>query len=196
MSNHHPPDTPVSDILDRLRDCGQRQDRVSIKAAVGALRYRSYGPFLLLPALLGISPLGAIPGVPTALALITLLFAVQIVLGRDHIWMPDFVQDRTLRGDRLEGAVAKLRPVGRWLDRYFHVRMRNLTTDPFIRTAAAICVVLALPMPFLELVPFGAVFPLIAIAAFGLAMTLHDGLLMIAAGVLSITAIIGMGLLI
>jgi hypothetical protein len=151
---------------------------------------------LLLPALLGISPLGAIPGVPTGLALITLLFAAQIVLGRDHIWMPDFVQDRTLRGDRLEGAVAKLRPVGRWLDRYFHVRMRNLTTDPFIRAAAAICVVLALPMPFLELVPFGAVFPLIAIAAFGLAMTLHDGLLMIAAGVLSITAIIGMGLLI
>src|SRR5690606_36946996 len=53
------------------------------------------------------------------------------------------------------------------------------------RIAAAICILLALTVPPLELVPFATTAPMGAIAAFGLALFVRDGLLMIIAAALS-----------
>ena len=43
----------VTDILDRLVDVGDKNDSVSIGDIVGTFGSRSYGPVLLVPALLG-----------------------------------------------------------------------------------------------------------------------------------------------
>ena len=71
-------DTPknVCGILERLTEIGDEKDRASIGNIVEAFGSRSYGPVLLVPALIGISPVGGIPGVPTFLALTLLLIAV------------------------------------------------------------------------------------------------------------------------
>ena len=55
----------VEEVLDRLEMVG-RAKSVTIETMTEALGERSYGPFLLIPALLDISPLGSIPGVPSA----------------------------------------------------------------------------------------------------------------------------------
>lgn len=49
---------------------------------------RSYGPFLLVPALIEISPVGGIPGMPTVLAATIIPFAALMVFGRKYIWLP------------------------------------------------------------------------------------------------------------
>jgi hypothetical protein len=171
------------------RDSGSR---VTIGKLLDAFGHRSYGPFLLVPALVELSPIGGIPGVPTLLALIVVLFAAQMLAGRDHFWLPQFIQDRRIKVKRVEGAADKMHPVTERLDRWFGGRLRALTGKTALRAAAVCCILLALTVPPLELIPFASSIPMAAIAAFGLALIVHDGLLMLIAFLLT-TASIGAG---
>lgn len=186
----------VEDILDRLEQEGRDDDRATVGDVTGALGDRGFGPFLFVPALIEISPIGGVPGVPTLLALIIALFAVQILMGRDEMWLPGFLERRSVSGDKLAKSADKLRGVGRWLDRWFHGRLEALTTDKVARIAGIAVLLLCLTVPPLELVPFASTAPMAAIAAFGLAMTLRDGLLMALGFVLSIVAVgVGFGMI-
>ena len=93
----------VSEILDRLRDMGANahRDPVELGEAVEAFGKRSVGPFLLVPALIEVSPIGGIPAVPTLLAIIIALSAAQILFGRDHVWLPGFLERRHVKGDKV-----------------------------------------------------------------------------------------------
>lgn len=177
----------VNDILDRLAD-GSRGEEVSIGELTESLGHRSYGPFLIVPALIDISPIGAVPSLPTALAAIIILVSAQIVFGREHLWLPGFVTRRSVSSDRVRRSVDKVRPVARWTDRWFHGRLKGLTKGPFVRGAGLACALLALTVPPLEIVPLATTAPMGAIAMFGLALLVRDGLLMIAAYVLAIAS--------
>ena len=60
------------------------------------------------------------------------------------------------------------------------------------RRAAAVVVALCCTVPPLELIPFASSAPMLAIAAFGLAILVRDGLLMLVALALSALAV-GLG---
>ena len=171
-------DHAVEEILGSLAKRGDEQDRIAIGDAVETIGHRGYGPFLLLPALIEISPIGGIPGVPTLLALIIALFAAQIAAGREHMWLPGFILRLEVSGERARSAAERMRPVGRWLDRWFHGRFEALTRPAARRVAAATVILLCATVPPLELVPFASTAPMAAIALFGLAMMLRDGLVM------------------
>lgn len=186
----------VTDILDRMDDLAGRGDAVVLGDAVEALGNRSYGPFLIVPALLDIVPVGSIPGLPTVLAAIIILFSAQILLGRRHIWLPGFLARRSASARTVCKSTAKLRPLAARLDRWFHGRLPALTSGPFVRIAAAATILLALTVPPLELLPLATTAPMAAIIAFGLALLLRDGLLMIVALALAGAAVaLGTGLL-
>tara|TARA_R110001583_G_scaffold194956_1_gene367901 strand:+ start:63041 stop:63670 length:630 start_codon:yes stop_codon:yes gene_type:complete len=182
---------PVTGIIDKLVETGRVNGDVTLGEMAHAMRFRSYGPFLLVPGLVGVSPLGAIPGVPTFLAILIALFAAQMILGRRHIWLPEMIERRSITGAKLERAMEKMHPVGHWLDQHFHERWPGLLTHRTLRGAATICLLLVLPMPFFELVPFAAALPMAAVAGFGLAMTLRDGVVMMVAGGAALVAMIG-----
>lgn len=156
---------------------------------------RSHGPFLLVPALIEVSPIGGIPGLPTALAATIALFAAQLVIGRKHLWLPGFIARRKFKADKVRKGADKLRGVARFLDRWFHGRLPALTKGPFVRAAGVVVILLCLTVPPLELLPFASTAPMAAIAAFGLAMMVRDGVLMLAAFALSgVAAAVGAGL--
>lgn len=185
----------VNDILDRVVELANEEDRVSVGDVVEALGGRGFGPLLVVIPLIDISPIGGIPGLPTALALVIVLVAVQMALGRRHMWLPGFIRRRSLGSLRVKKAAASLRRVARVMDRWFHGRMPALTKGPFLRIAAVGVIALACTVPPLELLPFATTAPMLAIAAFGLAVTVRDGALMIGAIVLAGAAVaIGLGL--
>jgi hypothetical protein len=183
----------IEEILGDLERTADRQDHVSVGDVLDALGGRGYGPLLLIPALIEVSPIGGIPGVPTFLALLITAFAAQIAAGREHIWLPAFVQRLRISGDRLNAATKTIEPVAGWLDSRFRGRLERLAGTGARRIAAVICIVLCLTVPALELVPFASTAPMAAIAVFGLAMTFRDGLLMAAAFLVSAAAL-GTGL--
>jgi hypothetical protein len=192
------PDDPksVGDILDRIEELAKDDRDVSLGHVAEALGSRGFGPFLLIPALIDISPVGGIPGLPTLLGAIIALTAAQLLLGRKHLWLPDFLGRRSLSSEKTCKTIAKLRGLARFLDRWFHGRLPKFTQGPFVRVAAAICILLALTVPPLELLPFATTAPMAAIAAFGLALLVRDGLLMLIATALAAAAVAaGVGLL-
>lgn len=185
----------IGDILDRIEDLANREEKVSLGHVVEAMGHRSHGPFLLIPALIEMSPIGGIPALPTVLAAIIALVSVQILLGRKHLWLPGFLERRSIKADKAKKATAKMRRFARFMDRHFHGRLPRFTTGWFVRAAAIVCIVLACTVPPLELLPFASTAPMFAIACFGLAMLVRDGLLMVVAFGLSIAALgIGLGL--
>lgn len=185
----------IGDILDRIEAIAKKDDKVELGHVVGAMGHRSHGPFLLIPALIEMSPIGGIPGLPSVLAAIIILVAVQVLLGRKHLWLPGFLKRRSIKAEKACKATAKMRGFARFMDRWFHGRLPHFTSGWYVKAAAIVCILLACAVPPLELLPFASTAPMFAIASFGLAMLVRDGLLMIVAFVLSVAAVaIGLGL--
>jgi hypothetical protein len=178
----------MSGILKQLEKASNGQDNVSIGDVVEAFGHRSHAPFLIVPALIELTPIGGIPGVPTFLTLIIFIFAIQMAIGRPHLWLPDFLEKRSVSSERLEKSVDKLKPWGEKLDRWLHGGPDFFTGKFAIRIAAAICVLLTLTVPPLEVIPFASSAPMLTIAVFGFAMLFHNGYLMIAGYVVGVLA--------
>ncbi|HEU4819788.1 MAG TPA: exopolysaccharide biosynthesis protein [Qipengyuania sp.] len=179
----------VEEVLGELDELAAGQPRVCIGDVLDDFGKRSFGLFILIPPLIELSPIGGIPGVPTFLALIIGITAVQLFLGKDHVWMPQFIQQRAVSGRRLHRALMKLRGIAHWLDERSHGRLENLTQGVWTRVAAVAIVVLCCTVPPLEFIPFASSAPMLAIAAFGLAITVRDGALMLVALTLAAAAL-------
>ncbi len=166
-------------VFDDIAALGEKQEKVSLADMRDAVGQRGYGPFLFVPAILEVSPVGGIPGVPTLLGIIVAIFALQMLAGRKHFWIPGFLGRRSVNGDKLQKAVDKMRPVLRFLDRVIRPRLSWMTRKPFLQITAALCVLCAALAPPLELVPFASSLPFGAIALFGLGLTAHDGIVVV-----------------
>lgn len=167
------------DVIDQLAETGDRNDQVSLGDLQEAIGQRSFGPFLLVPAIIEASPIGGIPGLPTVLAIIVVLFAVQMLFGKQHFWLPRVIRNRSLEGDRLKRALEYVKPVARWNDKVIRTRFTWATREPFIHIVAGLCILLACTVPPLEAVPFASTAPFGTIGLFGLALIARDALLVL-----------------
>ena len=195
MSNTKGEPESVEEVLGDIDELTAKRDDVCIRDALDDFGGRSFGPFIMLPALLEITPVGGIPGVPTFLALIIAIVAVQLLLGREHIWMPDFIQNRSVGSKKLHKGVTKLRGVAHWLDEHSHGRLEKLTEGIWTKLAAVVVILLCCMVPPLEFLPFASSAPMLAIAAIGLALTVRDGVMMLIALALACAAVAGAGYL-
>ncbi|MFD2739701.1 exopolysaccharide biosynthesis protein [Sulfitobacter aestuarii] len=169
----------VRDVLDTLDRIAEEKRKVSIGDVTEALGGRGFGPLITLPALLVMTPLGGIPLVPSLMALLIALFALQVVAQRSRLWLPDWLERRSVDDGKIEKSVNKLRGAARWIDRHFGNRLEVLTRQPAPPVAACIVLLLCVFVPFAEMIPFAAILPMGAVALIGLALTLRDGVLML-----------------
>lgn len=174
----------LEDLLNRVVHAGSG-DRVSVADALFVLGERSFGPLLAIGGLLGATPLGVIPTLPSLIALMLGLVAAQLLVGMPHVWLPRFLLSASIDRERLAAAVDRIRPATRRIDRVLRPRATFLTRGVFARLIALACLVLVVAIPPLELLPFMATGPLLALGAFGLAIFLRDGVLAIAAMVVA-----------
>ena len=112
-----------------------------------------------------------------------------MLFGRDHVWLPKFVERRAIDGDRLARAAHRLDGGAAKVDGWFRGRFKWLTKGLWPRFAALVVIGLCCTVPPLEFIPFASSAPMIAIAAFGLALMVRDGLLMLVAFALSLGAL-------
>ena len=112
--------------------------------AIGA---RSFGPLLTAVGLAGVTPLAAVPTIPTLLAACTILVAAQLVLGRKSFWLPRWVLDRRGKRGIIRKCVNLARRPARWVDALLRPRLRFLTGPAASRLVALVVILIALAPP-------------------------------------------------
>ncbi|MEQ8660618.1 MAG: exopolysaccharide biosynthesis protein [Gammaproteobacteria bacterium] len=175
-------DTPAAEphdleqLIERMRGAAQAHAKLDIGAIIEATGARSFAPLLVMVGLIAVSPLSGIPTVPSILGVLVILSIGQLLLGRDHLWLPRFVTRKTLPQDKYCRALRWLRRPARGIDRMLRPRLTVLTRGPGLYAMAVTCLLIACTMPPLELLPFVASLSGMALLLFGLAMIAHDGL--------------------
>ena len=181
----------ATDTVEGLEELADSEEKVCVADVLDKFGKRSFGPVMFIPASLEITPVGGIPGVPTVLATLIALVALQLLFGADHVWMPHFVQNRSVKSDKLMNGAEKLEGIADKLDHWFKGRLQQFTGPTWQKIAAVAIILLCLTVPPLEFIPFASSAPMITIAAFALALTVKDGLLMLIATLMSVAALIG-----
>jgi len=179
----------IGDVVDGVEAIADKQDKVAIDDLLDQFGDRSFAPLMLILALIGITPVGAIPSVPTIIALCIAIIAAQMAWGRDHVWLPKFITARGVKSERLTKGKDKLEMVADVLDSIAKGRLKGLASGPARRVVAGLIVVLCLALPVLEIVPFAAAAPFLAIAMLSLALMVRDGLVLLIGGAVALAAL-------
>lgn len=201
MERNHNDATNMEQLLDQIRKSATGSEQVSVNAILNGVGERSFGPVVLLAGLITIAPLiGDIPGVPTILGMVVLLTLGQLLFRRHSIWLPTWISHRSVPQDKLLKGLDWLQKPARFLDRWTGPRLVFLVDGPGLYVMAILCILVAMAMPAMEVVPFSANGAGAALMTFGLAIVARDGLLAIAATSLTlltgwfvINGLMGMG---
>ncbi|WP_018147700.1 exopolysaccharide biosynthesis protein [Henriciella marina] len=172
-------DNPLENVLERAIN-EIDGDNVTFGDILDLFGERSFGPVIVLLGLLvTVPPIGAVPGLPMIVGLVIILFTVQIVFGAKRIWVPGFIEHRSISKEKLKAADEKAKPWLKRIDGLVSERITMLTGRWSIYVSAIIVIFLALLMVPLELVPFAVAAPGWAVTLFGLAFMARDGVLML-----------------
>jgi hypothetical protein len=166
----------LAEVVEQITTAGESGEPISVDEIVEAIGQRSFGPLIVVPGLIVLSPLSGMPGVPTLGGIAVLLIAGQMLLGRETLWLPQWLRRCSIGHERMAKAGSFLMPVARFADRFTRRRMAWLTKKPYSYLIAAACVLIAFVMPPLEAIIFANVLTAAAISAFGLALVADDGL--------------------
>lgn len=170
--------TDLEGLFAKIGDAEAVDDRVSLGAIIDTVGHRSFGPLLLVPGLVTLAPLiGDIPGVPTLMAILLWLTTGQLLLGRERLWLPGWLRERSIASDTLAKALQRVRPVARVIDRWTGPRLTFLVRGPGSYVVAVVCLGIGAAMPPMELIPFSATGAGAALTVFGLSLVAEDGLL-------------------
>ena len=190
MSGEEDEDRSLTQLLDRM-DHAARGERMSISDMLDEFGERAITPFILIVALLLVSPLSGIPGTPTVGAIVIVTLTVQALFGRRRLWLPSRLTRLELPAARVRQAVGWMRRPCAFLDRHSRERLQFLTTGPMRLLTLLVCVIVPLGWPLLELLPFvtsvGA--GTVSLLAFGLLT--RDGVDVLAGYVLVVAAFTG-----
>jgi hypothetical protein len=182
----------LSDLIKALRSIESARGPVSVDDIFEVVGTRSFGPVLLVAGLVTLAPLiGDIPGVPTLMSSLVILVALQLIVGRQHIWLPKFLRERSIERAKLHKAIGHLERPAAFLDRLFKPRLQVLATPPGSHVVGATALLVAAVMPLLEFIPFSATVAGAALTTFGLSLITRDGYmavisLMTTAGVIAL----------
>lgn len=174
----------TSDILHDV--VGFHGETISIRDLSAQLGDRGFGLMLLLFSLPNTIPL-PIPGVSTLTSLPLIFFSAQLCLGKERIWLPNWLADRQIPMSSLRPLIHKSLPWLMKLEKAVKPRLDKITTRRFERLAGGLMLLLALlialPIPLGNL-PLG-----IAMAVLALAITERDGIVMITGWLFTIFAL-------
>ncbi|MFY0633609.1 MAG: exopolysaccharide biosynthesis protein [Vannielia sp.] len=165
----------LSDVLSALDSLAER-NTVSLGNLLEEIGTRAFAPLILVPALILVTPISGVPGLPTVGAILMLLVTVQKLFGRKHLWLPGWLTRRSVSGERLGGAVDWMRRPCGWIDRHSRRRLSALVSAPANIVTALVISLICLVIPALELLPMVTSLLAIAISLFAIGLLARDGI--------------------
>lgn len=167
-------------ILADIEDL-QGEGSVTLGEVVRLIGQISFAPLLIVPAVALVSPLSGIPFFSTIMGVIIFLVSVQMLLRRDHLWLPEWLLALKANRTRVRSAFEKLHPFVAWLDRRTQTRLTALTHRPLVFIPQFACVLSGLCLPMMEVIPFSSSMVGLSVALLGIGMFARDGVILIIA---------------
>ena len=127
------------------------------------------------------------PGVSAVLGLPLLLFTAQLTIGSQRPWLPRFLGHRILHRKDTAGLAKRILPLVLRMEKLLRPRLTWLLF-PLARRAVGLVAFLLAAIVFLP-IPFGNMFPSMAIAVLGLGLVVRDGLAVLVGWLVAVAAI-------
>jgi hypothetical protein len=142
---------PASEVLKRLAERTEAES-IEIGELIEALKDRSFGVIIILFALPNtILPVAWVLGTPI------LLLSIQMMLGRQKPWLPDFMKRQTLGRETFKKVIDYVVKYLAIIESWLKPRWNFLTTDTMERVIGAymtfLTIVLLVPVPFGNALP-------------------------------------------
>lgn len=118
---------------------------------------------------------GVVPGFSTLAAVPILFIAMQMMIGRDVIWLPPSIRTKQISSRVIRGALAQSIPTLQLVEKFLRPRWSFLVGPYAVRFLAFIMVLLALILSLP--IPAGNFIPSMGISILALAILERDGLL-------------------
>jgi len=179
------PQERTFDVLHRILSCDAR-DRLTIGDFIDGLGDRAFGILILLFALPNCIP--GPPGLSTITGIPVVIFAWQMMVGAPRPKLPQFLRDRSFPRKDVLSVLNKAEKYFRKIERVSRPRLVNLMSDRGERIMGIVLLVLAVVMTIP--IPFGNLWPAVAIAVIALAVMEHDGVTLIVGYVLGVMSLI------
>ncbi len=169
----------LSDIFDDL--CvDQNDENITLETILHNLNNRGYAPLLIVPSLIILSPVGAIPGVPAILGLFIFFVAFQMMLGRSEPWLPSFVKKLKFETKSFCSGLEKSEPILKKIERVIKPRYCFLATNKLAYFFVSIMsVILSMGVVSIGFIPFLPDLLVLPILFFSIGLLTQDGIVII-----------------
>ena len=180
-------------VMDDLHSVanGSNGRKVILGELLDKVGERSHGALILVSALIALLPTGGIPTVPTIMATLVVLIALQMAFSPAHIWLPRRLRLFSISNSKLQTSLSRFRPYASKLSWLFRARMTFINERPFLYLIVLALLAMAATMPLLELLPFAAAAPSFVMTVIGLGLTTDDGLWTMAGLCLAVVVLSG-----
>lgn len=173
----------LSETLDQLEKA-VHGDSIAVQEVVETLGAKSFAALMLIFSLISTSPASAIPGITAIVAAIVFILVVQMIFGRECVWLPGFITRRRMSSAKLCKRIGWMRRPVRFVERFLKARLTFLLHRPWILLPLLLILALTLFMPFMEVIPTSGSIASAVIALFAAGLLTRDGRLVVVALVL------------
>jgi len=163
-------------VVNRTIGLAESQEDVSLGQVIGSFEQTGFAALVIVPATAVVTPLSGIPLFSSVCGLTIALLAIQWLVGRKQVWLPGWLQRRSLKGVTIYRAMMRIKPLAHWLDSHSNERLRLLFRRPFRMLLPLACLILGTLMPLLELVPFSSSLLGAAICLIAFSRLTRDGI--------------------
>lgn len=170
----------LSEVLDHL-ESSARGESVTVDEVVEKLGHKSFAALMLIFSLISTSPASAIPGITATVAVIVFILAIQMIIGRDCVWLPQFIRRRRMSTAKLCKGIRWLRKPVAFVERFLKARFTFLLHRPWLFLPLGLILALTLFMPLMEAIPTSGSIASAVIALFAAGLLMRDGALVVTA---------------
>ncbi len=139
------------------------------------LGFRAFGIALILFALPSALPFSIIPGISTLFSLPLAVFALQMIIGNESLWLPKILANKEIQVEKLNKVIIKTLPYIQKLEKLLKPRISWLSSSWMNRINGlfifCLALLLMLPIPLSNFIFSGL------IILFGLGISEKDGLM-------------------
>lgn len=177
------PGQRTSDLL--LNAVRGDSERVTIAEILDALDARAFGLATLIFAIPSVIPMP--PGVPTVVGIALLIVSIQMVIGRQELWLPKILSKQGFSRKALVSGFEKIKPQLEFIEKFARPRLLILTGKTATIAIGAVILLMAIVL-ILPLPPGGNFPPALACAVLGMGLVERDGIIVLLGFVVTVAA--------